>query len=300
MAYYIGTNSADHLHGTDYNDYIVARDGDDTITCSAGLDKIDGGNGQDTMDYDTFAGRISVVLAESGESTVYADGSRGDTLVSIENVNGGSGNDYFAGNSADNTFHGGAGHDYFVGSQGFDTYYGDDGYDTVDYSNVGTGLTIRPTGHGYSTVIAGGTAYDRLYSIENVIGTAFDDKIAGDKSNNEFYGGAGNDHLKGGAGGDELTGGIGNDCLTGGADADIFIFGGDFGVDTITDFHAKGDGHDVLDMRDVGTVANFDSLLYGHRIWQDGNDVIIDAAKGNEIVLKHVAIHDLSAADFMF
>lgn len=303
MAYIHGTKSADHLNGTDGNDFIVAGGGDDTIYCSSGDDRISGGRGQDTVDYGTYSGRISVTLAESGESFVYADGRHSDTLISIENVNGGSGDDYFAGNSANNTFRGGAGQDYFVGSQGYDTYYGDDGYDTVDYSNVGVGANVRPTGHGYATVTAIATtdgAFDRLYSIENVIGTAFDDKIVGDKSNNEFYGGAGNDCLRGGAGGDELTGGAGNDRLTGGADADIFIFGGDFGVDTVTDFHACGDSHDVLDMRGVETVTSFDSLLQSHRMWQSGRDVIIDASEGNEIILKRVDIHDLSAADFMF
>ena len=299
MAYVAGTTKADHLVGTVDDDVIVAKGGDDTIGGSGGDDRIDGGAGNDTVDYTTYTGMISVKLSETGETFVYADGRHADTLLNIENIIGGSGNDYFVGNSADNTFHGGAGHDYFVASLGSDTYYGDDGYDMVDYSNVGTGLTIRPTGHGYTTVIAGGIAYDSLYSVENIIGTAFDDKISGDGADNYFRGMKGDDKLSGGAGGDLLNGGAGNDRLTGGADADIFQFTGRFGNDVVTDFNAHGDSHDFIDLSGVKFFDCFDDLVK-YNASQEGNDVVIDAGNFGTITLKNVDIDHLSADQFIF
>jgi Ca2+-binding RTX toxin-like protein len=300
MANITGTNHADTLSGTDLDDVITAKNGDDTILSSDGLDHIDGGQGSDTMDYSRYDGELSIVLANNAPTTVYGNGAPGDVLVDIENLIGGRRDDYFAGDNSDNTFRGNGGNDYFVASNGFDHYYGGAGYDMVDYSGTGVGLIITAPKGGVSLVSGGGVDHDTLSSVEQIIGTAFDDKILGGKANNEFHGGDGNDVLKGGAGGDVLSGDGGNDRLTGGADADIFVFAGNFGADTVTDFHATGDAHDVLDLSGVATVSSFDSMLFDHHIWQDGHDVVIDAAKGNEIVLKHVDIHDLSSADFLF
>jgi Ca2+-binding RTX toxin-like protein len=299
MAYVTGTNTDDFLIGTNDDDVIRAKAGNDTIFCSGGDDVIDGGRGLDTMDYSSLPGALSIQLAETGVTQVYVNGIASDKLVNIENLTGGSANDYFAGNSADNTFHGGAGNDYFVASQGFDTYYGDSGYDMVDYSGVGTGLTIRPTGHGYTTVIAGGTPYDSLYSIENIIGTKFDDVISGGGANNFFRGMGGMDTLSGGAGGDVLNGGAGNDRLTGGADADIFEFKGRFGNDVITDFNTDGESHDFIDLSGVKCFDCFDDLLK-YNTSQHGHDVVIDAGSEGTITLKNVNIHHLNADQFNF
>jgi serralysin len=297
MAYIVGTNKADELNGTSHNDVINARGGDDLIIGSNGVDRINGGSGQDTVDYSNFTGSLSITLAETGETEVITDSPYHDTLVSIENITGGFGDDYFAGNSADNTFRGGAGDDYFVASNGYDTYYGNSGYDMVDYSKTGTGLTIRPTGFGYSTVIAGGTAYDALYSIENIIGTRFNDEISGDKANNYFLGMRGDDQLSGGAGGDVLNGGANNDTLTGGRDADIFEFKGSFGDDTVTDFDAHGDDHDFIDLSALNYFDNFADLK--GNTTQDGDDVIIDAGSHGTITLENVDIDHLTADQFI-
>lgn len=299
MAYVVGNNKANRLEGTSVNDVIVAKGGNDMVLGSDGDDCIDGGQGRDTVDYTNFHGTLSITLAETGETQVYADDRWSDTLLSIENITGGSGDDYFVGNSANNIFHGGAGHDYFVASLGFDTYYGDTGYDMVDYSGVGTGLTIRPTGYGYTTVIAGGKSYDSLYSVENVIGTHFNDVISGDAADNYLRGMKGQDRLSGGASGDVLNGGAGNDQLTGAADADIFEFKGNFGKDIVADFNAHGDSHDFIDLSGVSSIDDFDDLVADHAT-QDGNDVVVDAGKLGTITLRNVDLDHLTADQFIF
>ena len=63
---------------------------------------------------------------------------------------------------------------------------------------------------------AGDAAGDNYDSIENVIGTAFNDWIVGDTQANNLDGGAGNDYILGLTGNDYLWGGDGDDRLDGG------------------------------------------------------------------------------------
>ena len=81
-----------------------------------------------------------------------------DTLVSIEEITGGSGDDYFVGNAYDNIFSGGRGHDYFVASAGNDAYRGGAGYDMLDFSAIKAGLRfeINPANGVTSVRYAGG------------------------------------------------------------------------------------------------------------------------------------------------
>jgi Ca2+-binding RTX toxin-like protein len=69
-----------------------------------------------------------------------------------------------------------------------------------------------------SNVLAGQA--DSLTSIENLTGSAFNDRLVGEAGNNVLTGLAGNDELTGGDGNDTLDGGEGNDTLNGGAGAD--------------------------------------------------------------------------------
>jgi Ca2+-binding RTX toxin-like protein len=69
-----------------------------------------------------------------------------------------------------------------------------------------------------SNVLAGQA--DSLTSIENLAGSAFNDRLVGDAGNNVLTGLAGNDELIGGDGNDTLDGGEGNDTLNGGRGAD--------------------------------------------------------------------------------
>ncbi|MBR2508559.1 MAG: AIDA repeat-containing protein [Lentisphaeria bacterium] len=66
-----------------------------------------------------------------------------------------------------------------------------------------------------------------------IYGGLGNDTIWANNGNNTLFGDAGNDHLVGGAEDDIIVGGIGNDSMHGGGGNDIFVFGGDFGVDTV-------------------------------------------------------------------
>jgi len=111
MAYVTGTEYGETLSGTHYDDVIIANGGNDTIISSNGLDYIDGGAGHDTVDYSSYRGALSITLTGSNVSRVIGNGIRSDWLVNIENITGGSGDDYFVGDAANNTFRGNGGHD---------------------------------------------------------------------------------------------------------------------------------------------------------------------------------------------
>ncbi len=99
-----------------------------------------------------------------------------------------------------------------------------------------------------------GTAKADLY-----YGFGGNDTLTGGKGMDTLDGGRGNDRLDGGAGSDSLTI-LGSDRLTGGAGKDFFgvvgigynqLLGND-NRSTITDFKAKGPGHDILQLANFG------------------------------------------------
>ncbi|MDO6963177.1 calcium-binding protein [Rhizobium alvei] len=299
MARIIGTSASEILSGTRRDDKIFGMDGDDTILSSDGNDFIDGGLGTDTVDYSSYKGPLEIVFDMNGYATVIGNGVASDTLFRIENLIGGRGNDYFGGNSENNTFWGNGGHDYFLASGGSDTYYGGKGYDTVDFSSVGTGIELKVNARDVISVWAGPYVYDKLVSIENIIGTKFDDILRTGSTNDYLRGGEGHDILTSGKGGDVLDGGLGNDTMTGGEDKDTFYFADGYGCDLVTDFCAHGEDHDLIELYNLSEVTGFRDLMKNHAT-QNGDDVVIDGGNGNTLTLSNVDLDHLTKDMFVF
>ncbi|AUI67066.1 hypothetical protein CJD39_11045 [Glaesserella sp. 15-184] len=74
--------------------------------------------------------------------------------------------------------------------------------------------------------------------IENLVGSAYDDKLTGNVADNNIYGGAGNDTIDGGAGDDYLDGGLGADILVGGLGDDVFVL--DEATDAVLELADEG------------------------------------------------------------
>ncbi|XWN31311.1 MAG: calcium-binding protein [Devosia sp.] len=144
-------------------------------------------------------------------------------------------------------------------------------------------------------------------SIENVIGTGYDDNLYGSVIANTFEGMGGNDKLSGMLGDDTLKGGSGNDTLIGGEDDDLLIggeggdaLGGGAGQDTASyegsgavqvslssglalGGHAEGDSLEGVENL-IG--SRYDDILEGNSEANrlegaDGNDTL-DGAGGND------------------
>jgi len=142
----------------------------------------------------------------------------------------------------------------------------------------------------------GSDAADRL------IGTPWRDVVKGGKGADRLRGHEGSDRLLGGNGADDLGGGKGRDVLvgeggydraTGGRGADRFVFAPGDDKLVVTDF---GRGDDLLDLR------KFDLAGMGElrdAASEDGTRLVIQLGD-DRLVLKGIALAELSADDFLF
>jgi Ca2+-binding RTX toxin-like protein len=309
--------SIENLIGSPFNDTLIGRDfvantltggdGNDVLSGgTGGADVMSGGNGIDTLDYSLSPNGVDVRLF----SGAAAGGSaNGDTYSGIENIIGaatktdtiagdaganqiwgGGGNETITGREGSDTLHGEAGNDTLLGGADSDVLIGGIGADTlgggsqddlVDYSASDAGVTVNlQTGSG-----TGGHAQgDVLVSIEDVIGSAFDDVIVGKNNvwDNVFDGRGGND---------TYTGGLGND---------VFVFRASSGADTVTDFSAAAaSNNDAVQL--VGFGAAFDSFAEViAAASQVGADTVIDFGGGQTLTLQNTTLASLAAGDFIF
>ena len=317
-------SSIENAIGSSLDDILVGDDGNNVLDGGAGgADLIGGGFGSDTVSY---ASSMSAVSIDLGAQLTW-DGSVNDGLSSIENAIGSAFDDTIVGDNGDNVLDGGAG--------GADHIAGGLGIDTVSYAHSATAVSIDLG----AQLTWDGSANDGLSSIENAIGSAFDDTIVGDNGDNVLDGGAGGaDHIAGGLGidtvsyaasatavsidlaaqltfdgssvdtlssienaigsqfNDTLAAGAGISVLTGGGGSDTFAFRAGFGHGVITDFATSGAAPDVIRV-DHGLFANDDPLSAAHDI---GDDVILVANGGADITLLGLHKADLAMTDFHF
>lgn len=103
------------------------------------------------------------------------------------------------------------GNDLFLSTaDSFDRFHGLLGVDTVSYALAASGVSVDLDLAGFQAV-GGGLGIDQLVSIENLIGSRFNDRLSGNDGSNELRGGLGNDLLRGSRGNDRLDGGDGLD-----------------------------------------------------------------------------------------
>ncbi|MBG1261970.1 beta strand repeat-containing protein [Nostoc commune] len=227
-----------NILGTQYNDLIVGTNGNDTIErFSGGNDTIDGGKGDDFLSvyYSTTKGISSTFNATTNIGSITA-GTDGVSYKNIERLNifdtayddlivGSNGNDTLSTRGGNDTIDGGKGDDVLSVNY----------TDLATNDNIGKGMTsIFNATTKIGSITVGGNPVTYKVSYKNIerldiLGTDYDDSIAGSN---------GNDTLRGGLGNDTLTGGKGNDSLYGEYGTDTFAFNSfNEGVDTIYDFN---------------------------------------------------------------
>jgi Ca2+-binding RTX toxin-like protein len=253
------------------DDVVYGDAGNDSITGGAGADKLNGGSGNDTADY--LRSSEGVYVSISGGYGKGGD-AQGDSIINIENLRGSGFADVLEGNDFGNRLNGMAGadelygqggNDWIITGGGYDRVDGGAGQDTVSYEDSWAGVDVNlATGAGRY----GSASRDSYVSIENVSGSKFADRLAGDTANNR---------------------------LTGGAGADSFVFEAKFGYDRIADFKV-GDG-DVVALQGVGFDDFADVLA---NAVDSANGAVISIAGHGKITLMGVAVNDLHADDFLF
>jgi trimeric autotransporter adhesin len=243
-----GGGGEDLLIGGDGNDTLNGGDGNDILDGGAAVNTLIGGAGDDNYGVHNSADVI-VESPDGGNDTVWSNAASYTLSTNVENlalvgsVNG-TGNDgdnqIIAYGAGDNIISGGKGNDYLAGGAGDDTYTinadtdsgiktivetADAGKDTISFAGSSTAVNIDLSLTAAQAVTAKIQLVLPLVNLENVIGGAGDDTIAGNSLNN---------------------------TLTGGAGADKFVFSGGvvsastavsllFGSDTITDFTVNTD-----------------------------------------------------------
>lgn len=205
-----------------------------------------------------FAGGIVVNLASG--TVEKSSGGGTDTVWGLDTIRGTNSADTFTGDVFDNEFQGMNGADSFSGSGGWDgVNYEDEAYQSGGIRGVfinlsGSSNTGNATGFTTVTLAArtGLDAYgnlDTFSSIENIVGTRYNDRLVGDEKDNHLRGREGNDRLLGASGRDHLDGDDGNDYIDGGSGRDQ-LHGGR-GNDTILgglgdDNIDGGEGNDTI------------------------------------------------------
>ena len=118
----------DTLYSGDGQDSLFGGGGNDLLAAALGNDLIDGGAGLDTANFLKGGRAARVDLNVVG---VQSTGFGIDTLILIENLNSGAGNDRLTGNGEANQLTSNDGDDRLTGGAGFDTLAGGDGNDTL-------------------------------------------------------------------------------------------------------------------------------------------------------------------------
>ena len=212
----------ENIIGSASADVLIGNSEDNVLEGGAQADYLDGGI--DGFDAASYAGSSGAVIVNLGLGTASGEDAEGDIFVSIENLIGSVYADTLTGDSNDNTLEGGAGADAIDG--------GDSGSDTASYIGSLAAVTINL---GTGSASGGDATGDTFTSIENVIGSGFNDVLTG---------GTGNNRLEGAQGADTLTGGSGRDSYVYKAVSHSV----EGKSDTITGFQwGSGAGGDVID-----------------------------------------------------
>ena len=181
---FYGGPGDDLLEGLPGNDVLVGDAGTDTLNGDDGTDQLTGGDGNDTL----YGGHHADHLHGGGGVDRLSGGYGNDTL------NGGSG--FGPGGGA---VDGDAGDDILMWDSISRTFRGGEGLDTIDYSRSDRKVAVllddfyndyalpHPTGEANPQNVHS--------DIEQVVGTAYNDLIAGNDLPNALVGGGGNDRI---------------------------------------------------------------------------------------------------------
>jgi Ca2+-binding RTX toxin-like protein len=219
----VGAGGADQLYGGEGGDTLKGGGGNDYIgggfTLSAGgvdpaaRDSLDGGAGSDVWSvegYSLLAPLVLTLRAPNVVSKLGVGGVVAQTAINMDRLD----------------VVGGVGADRFVGGAGADTLDGYFGRDTLNGGGGSDILAFYSFRQGVTASLATGTTSDGdvLISIENLIGTYYDDTLIGDDRANRIDGRGGFDSIEGGGGDDVLRGAYEADVLRGGDGADTATY----------------------------------------------------------------------------
>ena len=302
------------------DDWVFGMGGDDVIIGGVGNDNIDGDygtdpsveSGYDTVDYRNVSADLVIDMSKTTGQVAAKDGSWADTLVNIEAIRTGDGDDEIRGSDGDDQFV----HAAAAGRGGFDTYEGGSGHDVVDFSEFGAAVAIDlkntiqvSTNDSFSAEIAvpvreaptpgssvlgtQSSAATRnvaaLSGIEEIILTDFDDSYLGSDGADTMRAGRGDDKLVGRGGDDVIDGGSGSDTVDYSRETGELLLDNGWGIVVNLNGGQSRDTHGAFDTllrieNAIGTYAG--DFMVGSEannvlVGRDGDDQIFGFAGTN-------------------
>jgi Ca2+-binding RTX toxin-like protein len=212
-----GSAHGDMIEGDNAVNQLYGAGGSDSLTGRGGGDYLDGGAGVDTAGYHNSAAAVYINLSAG---TAHGGDAEGDTLVSIEALEGSKfddqlwGNDennQFAGLDGNDTLKGYGGNDWLMGNAGVDTMIGGTGDDHYYVGEAGDAVIEWADG-GLDDVVYASISYTLPDNVETLaltegnpltgIGNALGNKMLGNDGPNVINGMGGQDRYWGNGGGD--------------------------------------------------------------------------------------------------
>lgn len=280
-----GGEGDDQIYGGYYTDTVYGDAGNDTFFFLNDdfTDTVDGGTDIDAIDFTAYDSAYDWVVDLT--TNLYGRTSADTSIVNVENIFAGDGDDTITGTSGANVINGGGGNDTIVGNDGGDTVNGEGGHDQITISgggntaNGGTGndtVTLTSWALGNLSQLDGGSNFDTLsfagfgssyvvnLTTNNFLSDA--DTVATIVNFEAVTAGAGNDTLTGSFVANTLNGGGGDDTIAGLQGSDTLI--GGTGIDTL-DYSASDAAVNVnLDSNTVSgghaqgdTVSEFENVI---------------------------------------
>ena len=309
-----GLYSNDVLLGGNGKDYLYGENGDDILIGGSGNDYLNGSRGNDTYVFGKNWGVDSIynydsyrINDDSKDIIEFKDGIKLSDLSFSSNSNYDliitQGNNKIIA-------------EYALG----DNYYK---IDKVRFDD-NTELSFADL---RKLVLQGKDSAQNLYGfmdVENTVnagsgnnyvyGNSKDDILNGEDGDDRIYGGNGNDTLDGGNGkdylygenGDDiLIGGSGNDYLNGSRGNDTYVFGKNWGVDSIYNYDSyriNDDSKDIIEFKDgikLSDLSFSSNSNYDLIITQGNNKIIAEYALGdNYYKIDKVRFDDNTEIDF--
>ena len=305
-------NIASKLDGGDGNDTLIAGsntdelrggDGDDTLVGNAGNDFLYGNQGDDALSggdgIDKLWGDDENETVTDGSDTL--DGGKNDDFLYGGGGNdflyGGENNDRLYGGSGDDSINGDSGNDHIFGGKGSNEIDGGDDIDTVYYEDATSDVianidelqnytnTLFKLGRSFSIELGaakhgfenGSEFIDKLFNLENIVGSNFNDVLIGNEKDNVITGSTGDDILIGNGGNDTLNGDENKDTLIGGANIDTLNGG------TGDDQLFGGSEDDTIDGGADNDTIHYDDSLSGATVNIDETQNYSNTAYPNDL-----------------
>jgi Ca2+-binding RTX toxin-like protein len=283
-----GGSAGSTLNGGGGNDTLRGAGSNDTLDGGAGDDVLDGGGGTDRVRFTGTVGATVDLRITAAQATGYGN----DRFISIETIDGTSGDDTLNGDERNNGLWGGSG--------GSDRLYGNGGDDSLTHDAASGALVLLDGGAGNDRLSFTGSS-GQLATL--IGGEGHDSIVAGGEAAITIDAGAGDDRVSVSrqTGSYTITLGTGRDTLGVGSGTN-----GALPTIIVSDFRTGYDG-DIVDRRSWfstvlppgNTIQAPNPFLSGTiSLAQSGSDVLLKVAAGTLVTFRNTRLGDFTAANF--